>query len=94
MKTTPAIKILHSPIAEWPQKIHNTKADLQDIETELSGIIQRSILLHDYVSYRYNTGGGDQGHSQSAKHANKALLRVRTAMGYSYPKNLPMSIQP
>lgn len=86
-------KLLNLPVSEWPQAINSTKESLQDIESELSALVQRATLLHTYLSHRYNTGCGDQGHESSAKKANSALVKVRKAMGFSYPKNTPLHIQ-
>lgn len=96
MKTN-AQKILTQPIAMWPQAINSTRGTvvgaLQDVETELSSLIQRAALLHAYISHRYTSGCGDQGHEDSAKHANRELIKIRKAMGFSYPTNTPISIQ-
>ena len=90
---TPAYKILSRPIAEWPQAINSNKADLQDVEQELSALIQRAALLHAYIGHGYTSGCGSQPHEDSAKCANKALAKIRAAMGFSYPNNPPISIQ-
>lgn len=90
---TAAQKILKRPIAEWPLAILAARADLQDIESELSALVQRAALLEAYLSHRYNTGCGDQGHGPSARYANRVLVKVRKALGYSYPANTPMQIQ-
>jgi len=91
---TPAQKILARPIAEWPQAIQShqgkTVGALQDVESELSALIQRATLLNAYLSRRYNTGCGDQGHESSAKHARRVLVKVRKALGFSYPENSPI----
>ncbi len=86
-------RILTAPLSEWPQRINATKGDLQEIEGELSGLVQRAALLHEYIAHRFNTGCGDQGHEASAKHANRTLVKIRKAMGFSYPNNTPLSIQ-
>ena len=92
MKTTPTQKILTRPIAEWPQALNSTRASLQDIEAELSAFIQRATLLHGYIAHRFNTGCGDQGHEDGAKAARRELIGVRKALGFSYPKNTPLSL--
>jgi hypothetical protein len=91
-------KLLKSPIAEWPQLVSSTAAaaaapnDLQETESELSALIQRATLLETYISHRYNTGCGDQGHDKSAKIANKTLTKVRKALGFAYPDRLGISM--
>jgi hypothetical protein len=87
MKTTPALKILERQISEWPQAINATRANLQEIESELAAITQRAALLHGYLSHRYNTGCGDQGHEDSARIANRNLTKIRKAMGYTMPES-------
>jgi len=96
MKTN-AQKILARPIAEWPQAINSARGKtvgaLQDIETELAALVQRAALLHSYVAHRYNTGCGDQGHTASAKAANRNHITIRKALGFTYPKNTSLHIQ-
>jgi len=86
MSKTAAEEILEAPINEWPQAIQKTKQNLQIVEAELSALIQRAVLLHAYLQDRFNTGCGVKDHEPSAKKANKELVRVRLAMGFSYPK--------
>jgi hypothetical protein len=86
-----AQKLLSSPIVNWPALAAKAEAK-QDIEQELSALIQRATLLEAYVSRRWNTGCGDQGHEASAKHAQRVLVKVRKALGSSYPKNTPLRI--
>ncbi len=93
MKNQIAKNILETSIAEWPQVIRASRADLQDVEQHLAALIQRATLLHAYIGHAHTSGCGEQPHEASAKHANKALAKVRAAMGYSYPKNLPVSVQ-
>ncbi len=85
MISRPVSKILNAPMAEWPQRLNATRTPLHDVERELSSILQRTALLHSYVSNRFNTGCGDQGHEAAVKRANKELTRIRKAMGFSYP---------
>jgi hypothetical protein len=96
MTTSPARKLLKRPIQEWPQAIHGKigSDELQNIEHDLAGIVQRAALLHAYIAHRYNTCCVDQGHVASAKHANKRLVKIRKALGFSYPGNLSISLQP
>lgn len=96
--STQTEKILLAPVSEWPQLINSDKrrgrvvGSLQEMESELSALVQRAALLEVYLSHRYNTGCGDQGHEDSAKKANRSLLKVRKALGFSYPDRLPVSI--
>lgn len=79
---------LHKPITEWPALLE-AHPDKQELEQSLSALIQRATLLEAYLSHRWNTGCGDQGHDASARHAERVLGRVRKALGFSYPNNLP-----
>jgi hypothetical protein len=88
---TSASEVLGAPISEWEERTSAAK-DKQSLENELSALIQRAALLEAYISRRWNTGCGDQGHETSAKHANRRLVKIRRAMGFSYPDNLPVSI--
>lgn len=85
--------ILLQPIAKWESLLSKLDThDTQQLEHELSSLIQRATLLEAYVSHRFNTGCGDQGHMKSAKKANKVLVHVRRALGYSYPGTTPLYI--
>ena len=89
MKT---LTLLKKPIAQWPQYLNSTRQDLSEIELELSAIVQRAALLQAYINHRYLSGCGEQDHASSAKEANKVLVCVRRALGFTYPKNSPMRI--
>lgn len=80
-----AEKLLRAPIAEWPQLLNSTKADLVDVEGYLLALAQRATLLSKYVGTRYNSQG-EQNHDTAAKAANKALTGVRKSLGFAYPK--------
>lgn len=87
--------LLALPVSSWAQHVESLKAggeDLQAIESHLSAVIQRAALLEAYVSHRFNTGCGDQGHKPSAKRAKSVLVKVRKALGFSYPSNTPLEI--
>ncbi len=83
--------LLHAPIVDWPERAAAIK-DKQGAEAELSALIQRAALLEAYISQRWNTGCGDQGHEASARHANRTIVKIRRALGFSYPSNTPMRV--
>ncbi len=91
------MKILNRPIQEWPQAINSTRGSvvgsLQEVNTELHNLLQRTVLLNAYIGARYTSGMNDRGHEESAKRANQCLVDVRVALGHTYPENLPFSIQ-
>ncbi len=86
-----AIDLLSAPTSAWAGLAAGLQHK-QDVEAELSALIQRAALLEAYIARRWNTGCGDQGHEASAKHAGRVLVRVRKAIGYSYPGNTPLRI--
>ena len=83
-------RILARPIAEWPQALNSTRANLHEIERDLAQLVQRAALLNAYVE-RIACGGAD--HTFAARSANRQLVRIRRAMRFSYPNQLPISIQ-
>ncbi len=86
-------KMIGQPIANWQSILENKGLpNLQAVESELSAIIQRATLLEAYISHRYNTGCGDQGHDKSAKVANRTVVRVRKALGFTYPERTGIRI--
>lgn len=87
-------KILLSPIAEWRQILEaSSRLDLQDIEESLSDRIHRQVLLHAYLAHRFNAVSGDRSHEESARHANRELVKICRAMGFSYPANVPLQFR-
>lgn len=80
-----AKNLLSAPISEWEERAARVK-DKQALESELSALVQRAALLEAYISRRWNTGCGDQGHSASVRHANRVLSRIRKALGFTYPR--------
>ena len=86
-------ELLNAPPNEWEERASKLNdMEKQDVEHDLSALIQRATLLESYVSHRWNTGCGDQGHNKAAKKANKTLTAVRRALGYSYPDRTPLRL--
>lgn len=92
------LRLLKRSANDWPQhlkRLQGTKPGaMADVASELAALIQRAALLHAYVEHRYNTGCGEHNHVDSAKKANRMLVRVRRALGYTYPENVGIRIQP
>lgn len=86
LMTTSALKILESPISEWPQRLNSSRASYHDLEATLSTIAQRAALLSAYIMHRYTSGCGEHTHKDSAAYANRTLIKVRGALGYTYPE--------
>ncbi len=81
-----ARKILDKPIYQWQKETESVPASsLQDIEIELGLLIQQASLLHAYIANRFNTGCGEYSHEESCEEANKQLIKIRKAMGYTCP---------
>lgn len=89
--STKLANVLAGPIAEWPMRLMSVP-DRQSAEQELTALVQRAALLSAYLSHRYTTGCGEQPHESSARHANRVLVRIRRALGYSYPSNTGIRI--
>lgn len=87
--STSAARVLRTPLSEIPTK-KLKMVGLSDIESELQALVQRATLMSVYIGHRYNTGCGDQGHKESARVANRALVKVRQALGFSYPASTPL----
>ena len=85
--------LLNRPISEWQDALEAASAGArQETEEELSALVQRATLLEAYVAHRWNTGCGDQGHESSATEAQRVLVRVRKALGFSIPANTPLRL--
>lgn len=85
-------ELLEQPFVDWPKLLEQQQGK-QEMEQELAALIQRATMLYGYLSHRYNTGCGDQGHAASANRATRMVINVRKAMGFSYPKNTPMKMR-
>lgn len=86
-------RILNRPLAEWPQAINASKCTTHELEADLAALVQRAALLHAYVVERYNTSNGPTGHDACAKRANRALTKIRKAMGFSIPSRTPLQLR-
>lgn len=88
----PATMLKRAP-SEWHAIAERmTPAQRQEVEQECLYLAQRAALLGVYVATRYNTGCGDQGHDSGAQASNRATVKVRKALGYSYPDSMPVRI--
>ena len=85
-----ADSMMQKPAAQWRALLEKaTPEQRAELEAELFGLMQRMAVLGAYVARRYNTGCGDQGHEASAKHAQRVLVKIRRALGYTYPAQAP-----
>ena len=69
------------------------KPSTQELESDLSALVQRAALLYAYVSERYNNNATDIGHDSAARRANKTLVKIRKAMGFTYPSRAALQIR-
>lgn len=74
---------LKTPPAQWSQRLSSKAAgSTDDVTRETEWLIQRGTMLATYLDARRD--GSD--HVHAVKAANRKLVRVRRAMGYSLPK--------
>ncbi len=82
------MRLLRTPPVKWDkaaQKIN--ESDVQEIVSVLEHMATRAARLAEYLDTRCGgTGCGKQSHEDSVKAANKKLVEVRRAIGYSYPQ--------
>lgn len=80
---------METPPADWPELIKDTdKASVwAELESELDAIAARAAMLAGYIGKRAGTDGcGKSTHQDAAKAANKRLVKVRMALGFTYPE--------
>jgi hypothetical protein len=82
-----AKKLLKLPPAEWSQAMNypwtpERQGDWDCVGDVLDSQATRRVLLSGYIFARVN----GQNHSQSVRAANRKLVKIRRAIGYSYPK--------
>ena len=76
--------------AEWNAILNKIGEDLEDryflnSEAYCSSTAQLAAWLAFYFSMRGAMGTGDHGHNEAVKYAQKEIIKVRKALGYSYP---------
>ena len=72
---------LSLPPAEWEQW-YQESTDSDIVEDEMAGIAQRATLAARYLEMR-NLG---YRHDEAVGYANRAVVKVRAALGFSYPE--------
>lgn len=87
------LDVMALPPSQWRERVEAmSPADRGNMEGSLDALIQRATLLAGYAEFRFDTGCGDQGHDYSAEKANEKLVKVRRALGYSYPERVNLRI--
>ena len=77
---------LELPISQWRDVVENkghSQNSLLQIAVELSDGFERQALAFTYFSQR----GRGKSHEQAVRAANRALVKARKMIGYSYPES-------
>lgn len=76
---------LNTPPAQWSQRLRSRAAgNTADVTREIERVMQRGAMLAAYLDAR---AAGSE-HVAAVKAANRKLVRVRRAMGFSYPESM------
>jgi len=83
-------RLLALPRERW-EKIDKAALEpftLQEITGQLDAVAQRAVQLSEYLDWHMDGFGcGTHSHGDAVKAANRKLIRVRNAMGFTYPKH-------
>jgi hypothetical protein len=61
--------------------------EIRQICSEIDTTMQRSAMLRAYLETRLGLDGtGAHPHKDGVKEANRLLVKIRRALGYTYPK--------
>lgn len=81
---------LTTPPAKWSQALCYKRWQAQswhDLAGDLDFIVQRAAMLAEYIATRKGMDGtGTREHAEAMKAANKLLVKIRRALGYTYPE--------
>lgn len=85
---TPALKWLYRPLANLQDNVNKDKTtNFYCLVGDLEALCERASFLAKYLEARKGTiGCGPKSHEASVKFANKQLVKVRRALGFSLPK--------
>lgn len=85
-----ALELLQLTPSEWQGVADKlTSSKMQDLSQILDAIAQRAALLGEYLDVR---SYGMRDHEGAAKEAEKRLVRIRKAMGYTYSDRVGIRI--
>jgi len=85
--TETLLQMIAAPAVSWEATIDKmSSSERDDLLREVEAVACRAALFSGYVGQRYGYGCGDQGHKHAAKEANRRLVKVRKALGFSYPE--------
>lgn len=77
-----ARRLVDLHMVEWADTIKALDgASVHEIETDLSGLIDRAVRLSAYLA----VAGRGGRHETAVAHQNSMAKRVRKALGYAYP---------
>lgn len=82
--------IAETGINDWDKAVHKLKgmsgeAPMQTYRNRANRLAEGLLLFSSYLNFRGATGCGDHGHEAALEGAQKALKKIRRAMGYTYP---------
>lgn len=81
-----AIELLGLPPVEWEILLAKmSPAEREDMTGSLSHIMERAALARGYMDGAYLFGTGT--HARGVKAGNALRVKIRTALGFAYPKN-------
>ncbi len=81
-----ALELLALEPVAWEVVIANlSKEEREDMASSLSHIAERAALARGYMDGAYLFGTGT--HARGVKVANVLRVKVRSAMGFAYPKS-------
>lgn len=69
---------------EWSQT--QNPPTLMQVVGRLNSLASHYAMLARYLERRGGGAGGDQGHEDASRQANRRLVQVRRVLGYSYPQ--------
>jgi hypothetical protein len=71
---------------EWDKLLEGmSPSDIQFLSNEACAIAQWMALFSVYLGYRGGFGTGDHGHEIALKAMAMDRMKIRRALGYSYP---------
>lgn len=84
-----ALKWVHTPPIDWSKslgfKLYQPDS-WQELCSAIDGLIERLVMVRAYIEARTGADGcGRKDHAEGADAANKALVKIRKALGFSYP---------
>jgi len=83
--------LLNSAPVERNQLVMASPDTLHRAITGLDALIEKATRLRGYLDGRYGHGCGDQGHGSAVKESNRLVVKVRRALGFTFPERGALS---